>query len=525
MDFKTDRFLETVKGIEATARKDGRLIENPSEDSLRALTAISPGVRETCYGSLAFDSEPNSRAAKHCKNNIDDIFGEDEERLLSQMEERLRKEKLVLMDRQIGSVGGAVSRLIVPIEFVKVAYAGGKLFYPAPRINEPDNYIVFFHDDEFENNRIKKLPDKDVTIRLGMFPDGRVVKVIRNSDYLGEYKKGNFAAEEWRAKMRTPGIFLHSGCRTDYLQCSDGEYREISSLLIALSANGKTSTTCRVLARKEKEISWLVQDDGGILMPDGSFKGFEGGGIFVKTEGVSPENQIETYYGLLRKETVMQDVYLDKDGKPDFFDYSKTSNGRAVVRREDFMHASPFIDSPKIDNMILITRGPNIPAISKLTKEQTVALMILGQAMQSSAGDPTQAGKIINEFFYDPFFVGDKTEHAHRLYGILEKNPKMQFYLLNTGHIGEGDKYDKITLNATMSILDSLVRGGLTNWKESPSEFLVPVAVRGLSDHYFHPEKLYGTGGYNERQMSLNEHRRQILEKIDGLEPKIRNVF
>jgi len=36
-------------------------------------------------------------------------------------------------------------------------------------------------------------------------------------------------------------------------------------------------------------------------MPDGSFHGFEAGGIFVKTEGVNPGDQIEIYYGLLEK--------------------------------------------------------------------------------------------------------------------------------------------------------------------------------------------------------------------------------
>ncbi len=525
MVYDINRFLDSVKLLVSTARQEGRLIENPTDDSLRALTSVQHSIRETCYGSLAFDSEPNSRAAKHCRNSIDDKFGDDEDRLLSMLAERLKEEKLVLMDRQIGSVGGAVSRLLVPLSFVKIAYAGGKLFYPAPRVQDPDNYIVFFNDDEFEGNRGKKLPDKDVTIRLAMFPDGRVVKVIRNSDYLGEYKKGNFAAEEWRVKQQTKGIFLHAGCRTDYVEDLHGQYNEVTSLLIALSANGKTSTSCRVLARKENEVSWLVQDDGGTLMPDGSFRGFEGGGIFVKTEGVSPETQIETYYGLLRRETVMQDVYIADNGKPDFINCTKTSNGRAVVRREDFMHASPWIDVSRVDNMVLITRGPIIPAISKLTREQAIALMVLGQAMQSSAGDPTQAGKIINEFFYDPFFVGDKTEHAHRLYGILDQNPQMNFYLINTGHIGEGDKYDKISLNATMSILDSLVRGGLTEWRTSPSGFLVPAAVRGLSDRYFHPEKLYEGSQYKEKQASLNQHRKQILEGVSGLEPKIRDVF
>ena len=274
MDYDINQFLEAVKSIENKARQEGRLIENPNVDSLRALTAIQPDVRETLYGSLTFDSEPNSRAAKHTKNSIDDKFGETEDGLLEKMAERLAKEKLVLLDRQIGGSDGTVSRLIVPLGFVKIAYAGGKLFGSVTKTQSPDDYIVFFHDDEFEKNKTKQLPDKDITIRLAMFPDGKTIKVIRNSDYIGEYKKGNCAAEEWRTKQKTPGIFLHAGCRTDYLEDVEGSYGEVSSLLIALSANGKTSTTCRVLARKEKEISWLVQDDGGPLMPDSSFRGF-----------------------------------------------------------------------------------------------------------------------------------------------------------------------------------------------------------------------------------------------------------
>jgi len=47
--------------------------------------------------------------------------------------------------------------------------------------------------------------------------------------------------------------------------------------------------------QERKEKSWLVQDDGGTLMPDGSFHGFEGGGIFVKTENVGPGEQMEKH--------------------------------------------------------------------------------------------------------------------------------------------------------------------------------------------------------------------------------------
>src|SRR4030042_341997 len=117
------------------------------------------------------------------------------------------------------------------------------------------------------------------------------------------------------------------------------------------------------------ERSWLIQDDGGTLMPDGSFHGFEAGGVFVKTEGVYPSEQVEIFYGLLKPETVCENVFVNSDGDFDFENFERTTNGRAVVRRRDFMHASPHIDVESVDNIVIITRGQTTPAICKLTQE------------------------------------------------------------------------------------------------------------------------------------------------------------
>jgi phosphoenolpyruvate carboxykinase (ATP) len=349
---------------------------------------------------------------------------------------------------------------------------------------------------------------------------------VRNSSYTGEFKKGVFAAEDWVAKTRRGGIFLHAGCREDCLQSAHGDYRPFRTLLVALSANGKTTTTCQILAKKGMERSWLIQDDGGTLMPDGSFHGFEAGGVYVKTEGVNPGEQVEIFYGLLKRDTVCENVYVTKDGDFDFANYERTSNGRAVVLRSNFMHASPYIDVERIDNFILITRGPLIPAISKLTLEQAVALMVLGQAMESSAGDPTQAGKIRSEFFYDPFVAGDRAEHANIFYEILRGLPHVNFYLLNTGWVGEGAYCKKITVADTMSILDSLLRGGLEDWVDSPSGFKVPAAIRSVEDVLVHPEKLYSRSEFEEKQKNLNRIRCEAVEKVGGgLHPNIRSIF
>jgi phosphoenolpyruvate carboxykinase (ATP) len=135
------------------------------------------------------------------------------------------------------------------------------------------------------------------------------------------------------------------------------------------------------------------------------------------------------------------------------------------------MHASPHIDVPMVDNIVLITRGPIIPAISKLTLEQASALMVLGQAMESSAGDPTKAGQIRTEFFYDPFVAGDKAFHANRFYDILKELPHIQYYLINTGSVGEGIRFKDINVSHTAGILDSALSAAAwrTGWILPPA--------------------------------------------------------
>lgn len=527
-DFDLELFYQTTNRIRDKALTENRLTENPSDDKLRDILEQEPGIRKTRYGNFVAQSEPTSRSAMFTKNSVDYPFGKQEISLLSQCEEVLSKEKLISVDCLVGSGNtNTTVRLIVPERFAHVAYGGRNLFIPLKqKLEKPTYQIIFFADKAFETNKEKPLPEKDITIRLAMLNDGRFVKIIRNGNYIGEFKKGVFAAEDWASKTKRGGIFLHAGCREDYLQNVHGDYCWVRTLLVALSANGKTTTTSRILSRKGKEKSWLVQDDGGILMPDGSFHGFEAGGIFAKTEAVNPGEQTEIYYGLHRKETVCENVHVDSDGDFDLYNFARTSNGRAVIPRQYFMHASSYIDVEKIDNLILITRGSLIPAICKLTHQQAVALMILGQAMESSAGDPTQAGKIRSEFFYDPFVVGAHAEHANIFYEITKKLPHLNYYLLNTGGVGDPEHYQDIRLDITMGVLDSLLRGGLEDWVDSPSGFKVPRAIRAVDEIFMHPEKLFSWYEFEKGQKELNGIRHEALSKIGAsLNPTIQKVF
>jgi len=521
-----EQFQQAAREIFEKAKQDNRLVYNPPDQELRKLSLKEHEVKESKYGSIVAISEPMSRAAMFTKNNIDDNFGKYELNLLEDAKKILSKEELVAIDCQVGDGTENISaRLIVPKRFSHVAYAGKKLFVPV-KTDNPTYQVIMFFDENFEKNKKKKLPEKDITIRISFSKNGEMVKFVKNSNYFGEWKKGVFAGEDWRVKQNKDAIFLHAGCRQDYLEMACGGYETQNSLFVALSANGKTTTTCKILARKGEEKSWLIQDDGGALREDGSFHGFEPGGIFVKTDGLNPGDQSEAYYGCLKQSTFLENIYIDKNRDIDFYNIETTSNGRAVIERLHFTHASKDINVDKIHNIFLITRGNIIPAISKLTPEQATAFMVLGQAMESSAGDPTQAGKIKNEFFYDPFIAGDKSEHANLFYNILKKNPQINCYILNTGGIGEGSRYHDISLNITMGILDSVLRGGLKDWiKSEATGMLVLKSVRTVDSLYMHPEILFLKENFDKRQKELWKTRTEELKKYPGLNKKVLKAF
>ena len=201
-------------------------------------------------------------------------------------------------------------------------------------------------------------------------------------------------------------------------------------------------------------------------------------------------------------------------------------HGRAVVERRDFMHAANTINARRVDNLFLITRGNIIPAVAKLTHEQAAAFMVLGQSMESSAGDPTLAGTIKNEFFYDPFIAGDRCEHANLFYEILQRNPGINCYLLNTGWVGEGNSFKDITLTDTMGVLDSILRGGAEEWQFSDATgLMVPRSIRAVDSILMRPEKLFAAADFESRQRNLDRQRAEVMDNYPGLEPDIKAVF
>lgn len=459
-------FKEAAVTIYREAREGGRLLEGLGLDQLKELSLRQEGVIQTNLGSVAADSEPMSRSAPFTKNNVDHIFGEEEERLAQQAIERLRRDRVVSLDTIIGDGrDGVTARFLMPEQYIQIAY-GLKLLFedtPAPRVVEEPTYtLIFFSDDSFERNKVKKLLEKDVTIRLWMGERrGDQVKICRNSTYLGEAKKGVFQFEGWRVKaIDRQGIFLHCGARRDNLWIYDleterPELQERVTGVAGLTATGKTTTLCRKLAKLPRETSEMIGDDGGTLGFDGSYAAFEMGGVYIKTEGLD-ENQPEILRAALSADTFLENVAISKyPYMPDFMDLSKTGNGRAVIRRDNLGLASKGLRADRLDFIIMLTRNPLANVISKMTPEQATMQFIYGESIESTGGNPEEAGTFKRVVFLDPFLTGDRLEHAMLFYEILRRN-RIKCYLANTGTIGEHEM--KVSLRQSLATYSDVMR-------------------------------------------------------------------
>ena len=98
-----EEFARTADRIREKAIAENRLLDNPSDEELRALVEKEEGVRKTIYDNYVAESEPTSRAQMFTKNSVDDPFGKEEMELLAKCEKALAQERLISIDRTVGN--------------------------------------------------------------------------------------------------------------------------------------------------------------------------------------------------------------------------------------------------------------------------------------------------------------------------------------------------------------------------------------------------------------------------------------
>jgi phosphoenolpyruvate carboxykinase (ATP) len=475
------------------------VVYNPSMERLREFSAELETTTE--FGSPAYVSDQRSRSAERTKNTVDDEFGPADYEYVDAAIDYVEDNEMVCVDRQMGRHPdhAYVCRFFVPIKYARIALSLGKLLEPAPEGSEPDFYTVQI--PEWDEIAIRVLPEDGLTTVLG-------------SDYTGEAKKSFLRLFMYYAKQEG-GLGLHAGSKRVTIE-AEGDLNTVGQAFLGLSATGKSTLTAHGLWLDEPESATMLQDDVCALLPDGTIAGSEGNGLYIKTIGLDPDEQPALYEAATHESAVLENVDVDEDGTVDFDSDEHTSNGRAAILREYLSSAGEDIDLEQVDQMFFITRNPTMPPVAKLSPTEAAAAFMLGESIQTSAGDPSKAGEAIRVVGTNPFIIGSEGEEGNRLRDLVAALD-IDCYVLNTGHLGE--KARDIGVEESVTILREIARGSVT-WTDDPEVGLtVPSSVPGMDIEAFsvtdHVED------YEQQIADLRAERREYLSQFDDLDEEI----
>jgi phosphoenolpyruvate carboxykinase (ATP) len=380
------------------------------------------------------------------------------------------------------------------------------ILFPSIGDDEPD--LVSVYVPEWPERVIFCYPVTGVTFILG-------------TDYFGESKKSFLRKAMYRMKQQG-GLGFHAGSKVLKVKTDQGDIVEVGFIMFGLSGTGKTTLTIHDHGLTAPEGVIIRQDDVILMNENGYCYGTENG-FYIKTEGLD-ESQKVLYDATIRPEVALENVKVLPDGKVDFDSDELTSNGRGVILREHVVNTDDQIDLEKANKIIFITRRNDIvPTVAKLSAEQAAAFFMLGESIETSAGDPTKAGQSKREVGTNPFIVGLEGEEGNRLLEILRQNPDMECYLLNTGSVGASKDFagKKITIKISTEIMKQIAVDGFTWRKDSCWDYLVPEKIAGLDLTDYEPQKYYSQSEYEKLTLKLMDERKNWLAKYPELNKEI----
>ncbi|WP_049985985.1 phosphoenolpyruvate carboxykinase (ATP) [Halobellus rufus] len=482
---------------------------NPSFEDLRRFSSHLETT--TSFGAASYASEYRSRSAERTANAVDDRFdGSDREAFNSAIEWVSDPANDVLcVDRVVGRHEdvSAVCRLYLPKAYGRIALAWAKLLDPVDGADDPSreiepDFVTVQLPEAADEPKIRVLPEEGMTVVLG-------------SDYTGEAKKSFLRLYMYRAKQ-AGGLGLHAGSKRVTLDDEDG-HREAGQLFLGLSGTGKSTLTSHGLWLDEPEGAEMLQDDVCALLPSGTVAGSEGGGLYIKTLGLDAEEQPELYDAATDGGAVLENVAVDDDGTVHFDEPRYGRNARAVIRRDHLESSADEIDLPSVDQVFFITRNPLMPPIAKLTKTQAAAAFMLGESIETSAGDPSRIGEPIRVVGTNPFIVGPEGEEGNRFRDLID-DLDLDCFVINTGAVGTDDPVD-VGVEETVAVLSAAARGSIEWTDAGTHELTVPASVPGIDiEEFAVADHVADFGAAREE---LRAERRAYLSQFDDLDDEI----
>ena len=302
-------------------------------------------------------------------------------------------------------------------------------------------------------------------------------QVILNTWYGGEMKKGMFSMMNYYLPLK--GIAsMHCSANTDM----NGKN---TAIFFGLSGTGKTtlSTDPKRLLIGDDEHGW---DDNGVF-------NFEGG-CYAKVINLDKDSEPDIY-NAIRRDALLENVTVDKNGKIDFADKSVTENTRVSYPINHIKNiVRPVSAAPDAKNVIFLSADAFgvLPPVSILTPEQTKYYFLSGFTAKLAGTERgiTEPTPTFSACFGQAFLELHPTKYAEELVKKMEKSGA-KAYLVNTGWNGTGKR---ISIKDTRGIIDAILDGSIlkSKTKKIPYfNFEVPTSLPGVDPNILDPRDTY----------------------------------
>ncbi len=471
------------------------ILRNPSQAQLRELALEhTPFCQETADGSINKVARNKARMAKF--TYIIDRKGDAErfshntiepdkaQELIDAQAEYVEKSgKVIAIEAYVGlgkrampvqwlytiegaNIAGMQQVLSFPRERVEGAEKAAQPFQPAFRLV----YTPDFHPD---------MPGRQcIVVDLDNYRT-----YIMGADYFGESKKG--ALRMLAAfQFEHGGLLMHAGSKL----INHGQQR-ITMGVLGLSGTGKTTTTFS----RQGDAVHPVQDDMVAIWPQGEISVTENG-CFAKTFGLTEDSEPVIYRATKRREAWLENVYIDGEGKPDFFKHilepgdvkrlrdvligtgapadnvdayikgdvqavdivddhgvpddgwdfvAWSENGRSIVPMSTIEDAADLDTLPGLRSLGILNRDEGedaaTPGILRFSSpEQAAGYLMLGETSKTSAAGKDR-GKTRSPFT-QPFFPLHHKLQARRFSELAATFDHTTMWLMNTGYVGGSAK-------------------------------------------------------------------------------------
>lgn len=339
-----------------------------------------------------------------------------------------------------------------------------------------------------------------------LFDANKNLGVLFGTLYGGEMKKGIFGLMNYWLPMEGK-LPMHCSANV----APDGDV----ALFFGLSGTGKTTLSAdphRALIGDD-EHGW---DDEGIF-------NFEGG-CYAKTVNLEEEKEPDIFRAV-RKDALFENVYLNADKTPDYYDVSLTENGRVSypIHHIDGYHKPQMAGHPNNILFLACDAFGVLPPVARLSAEQAMYHFMSGYTAKVAGTERGIKHPVPNfsACFGAAFMTMHPTRYADLLAEKIEKHGSKVF-LVNSGWSGGAYGVgERMSIKTTRTCVDAILDGSIND-----AEFVtdpmfgweVPKELHGVDTHLLDPRNTWDDhDAYDKAKTDLAKMFIENFKKYEGV--------